>query len=242
MYTIGIFRDSSQPVLDYTKELVSLGHEITILQVGDVSSELANVDAFIIEESTMSELSTICKNILELRTRLNKLIWVLLIENDNEAKTKKKIYLQLGADGVSVYEDEFVLQFSNILKRIENKEEPKVLQTRSTVGPVLELLPENLSVLIEGKVEISLTKLEFKVLELLHNKHDKALTYEEIYQHIWENETAEKKEYRVSNIIFHLRGKIEEDPTTPKFIKTVRTIGYKLALNTQVNNVGMNKA
>ena len=84
--------------------------------------------------------------------------------------------------------------------------------------------------------------MEFKVFELLFDKHDKALTYEEIYQHIWGNESAEKKEYRVSNIIFHLRGKIEEDPTTPKFIKTVRTIGYKLALNPQANNVGMKKA
>lgn len=231
MYTIGIFRDSSQPVLDYTKNFVSLGHEVTILQAGDVGSELVNVDAFIIEESTVAELSRVCQNILELRMRLNKLIWVLLIDNDEETKTKKKIYLQLGADGVSAYEEEFALQFSNILKRIENKEEPNVLQTRSTACPLLELLPENLSVLREGKVEISLTKLEFKVLELLFSKHDKALTYEEIYQHIWANDDAEKKEYRVSNIIFHLRGKIEEDPTSPKFIKTVRTIGYKLALN-----------
>ncbi|OJG66184.1 hypothetical protein RV09_GL001033 [Enterococcus moraviensis] len=210
---------------------MSLGHEVTILQAGDVGSELLNVDAFIIEESTVAELSRVCQNILELRMRLNKLIWVLLIDNDEETKTKKKIYLQLGADGVSAYEEEFALQFSNILKRIEAKEHSIVLDTVSKTGPLLELLPENLSVLREGKVEISLTKLEFKVLELLFSKHDKALTYEEIYQHIWANDGAEKKEYRVSNIIFHLRGKIEEDPTSPKFIKTVRTIGYKLALN-----------
>ncbi|MGM0217982.1 winged helix-turn-helix domain-containing protein [Enterococcus sp. AZ126] len=242
MYTIGIFRDSSQPVLDYTKKFVRLGHEVTLLQVGEVDSELTNMDAFIIEESAVTDLACICKNILELRMRSNKLIWVLLIDNDEEAKTKKKIYLQLDADGVSVYEEEFVLQFSNILKRIENKEYPTHSQTTSSTAPLLELLPENLSVLREGKVEISLTKLEFKVLELLIDKHDKALTYEEIYQHIWSNESAEKKEYRVSNIMFHLRGKIEEDPTTPKFIKTVRTIGYKLALDQQVNRLGMNKA
>ncbi|MBO0445679.1 winged helix-turn-helix domain-containing protein [Enterococcus ureilyticus] len=242
MYTIGIFRDSSQPVLDYTKEFVSLGHEVTILQIGDVGSELVDVDAFIIEESALTELSCICKNILELRMKLNKLIWVLLIDNNEEVKTKKKIYLQLGADGVSVYEEEFVLQFSNILKRIENKDDLKILQNISTTKALLELLPENLSVLREGKVEINLTKLEFKVLELLFNKHDKALSYEEIYQQIWANENTEKKEYRVSNIIFHLRAKIEEDPTSPKFIKTVRTIGYKLALNQQVHDVGMNKA
>lgn len=242
MYTIGIFRDPSQPVLDYTKDFASLGHEITFLKVGDVSSELGNVDAVIIEESVVTDLSCICKNILELRMRLNKLIWVLLIDNNEEAKTKKKIYLQLGADGVSTHEEEFALQFSNILNRIEKKEFPTNVQTVSSPVPPLELLPENLSVLREGKVEISLTKLEFKVLELLFNRHDKALTYEEIYQHIWANESAEKKEYRVSNIIFHLRGKIEEDPTTPKFIKTVRTIGYKLALDQQVNNSSMTNA
>lgn len=238
MYTIGIFRDLTQPSFEYPKELARMGYEIITLQEADLGSDLANVDAIIIEESTVTELSSICKNILELRMVLNKLIWVILIDEE-EAKTKKKIYLQLGADGVSVYEEEFVLQFSNILKRIESNEVDKSGESKLTTAPLLELLPDNLSVLRKGKDEISLTKLEFKALELLLNEHDKALTYEEIYQNIWENERVEKKEYRVSNIIFHLRGKIEEDPTTPQFIKTVRTKGYKLVLNDRVRNVGM---
>ncbi|MDA9471585.1 winged helix-turn-helix domain-containing protein [Enterococcus sp. 5H] len=238
MYTIGIFRDLTQPSFEYPNELARMGYEIMTLQEADLGSDLANVDAIIIEESTVTELSSICKNILELRMVLNKLIWVILIDEE-EAKTKKKIYLQLGADGVSVYEEEFVLQFSNILKRIESNEVDKSGESKLTTAPLLELLPDNLSVLRKGKDEISLTKLEFKALELLLNEHDKALTYEEIYQNIWENERVEKKEYRVSNIIFHLRGKIEEDPTTPQFIKTVRTKGYKLVLNDRVRNVGM---
>lgn len=241
MYTIGIFRDLTQPSFEYPDELTRMGYNIITLQEADLGSDLANVDAIIIEESTVTKLSSICKNILELRMILNKLIWVILID-EKEAKTKKKIYLQLGADGVSVYEEEFVLQFSNILKRIENNEVVKSEESHLTTAPLLELLPDNLSVLRKGKDEISLTKLEFKALELLLNEHDKALTYEEIYQNIWENERVEKKEYRVSNIIFHLRGKIEEDPATPQFIKTVRTKGYKLVLNDRVKNVGMSKA
>lgn len=183
MYTIGIFRDLAQPSFDYPEELVRMGHEVMILQENDLGSDLTDIDAIIIEESTITELSSICKNILKLRTVLNKLIWVILTDEE-EARTKKKIYLQLGADGVSIYEEEFVLQFSNILKRIEDNNVVKNRELEVATVPLLELLPDNLSVLRKGKDEISLTKLEFKALELLLNEHDKALTYEEIYQNI----------------------------------------------------------
>lgn len=86
----------------------------------------------------------------------------------------------------------------------------------------LKLIHSNSSVLLNGKQEVSLTKLEFKTIELLSNHIGKVLTYEDIYENIWDK-VSEDKQYRVTNIIYHLRRKLEDD-----YIKTVRSKGYML--------------
>ena len=91
--------------------------------------------------------------------------------------------------------------------------------------------PKNLTVLKNDK-EVYLTRLEFIFLDLLLNNRGKAVSYEEIYQYLWPN----KSEYnyniqvRISNLVFLVRKKIENDPKKPIFIKTIRSIGYMFEL------------
>lgn len=89
-----------------------------------------------------------------------------------------------------------------------------------------ELLPSNFSIVLQGK-EISLTKLEFRTIEFLQSQQGVAVSYEEIYKNVWD-EDGQGKQYRVSNLIFHLRQKIEEDTARPEYIKTIRSKGYML--------------
>lgn len=80
--------------------------------------------------------------------------------------------------------------------------------------------------------EVSLTKLEFQTISFLQENIGKAMSYEEIYQAVWQEKHTgsplENRQYRISNLIFHLRKKMEINNVHPNYIKTVRSKGYML--------------
>ncbi|OJG98589.1 hypothetical protein RV18_GL003012 [Enterococcus termitis] len=203
-----------------------------VLNTGD------KMDALIIEEDSAIGLKHTCELILELRRNCKALIWVI---SKNQMKTNKLVYLQLGADGVLNEESEqevSLLQLTNLLKRIKADDIPTIeentTEQRTNTEIPIQLIATNLSVLLKGKVEVALTKLEFEVISYLAEHSGKAITYEEIYRKIWNGEFGDtetgNKQYRVSNLIFHLRKKLEVDSAKPEYIKTVRSRGYMLVL------------
>lgn len=82
------------------------------------------------------------------------------------------------------------------------------------------------SVVVEGK-EINLTPTEYKILELLCKNRGMIFSVEQIYENIW----RDKYVVGDTSIMVHitkLRQKIEKDPKTPEYIKTVWGVGYKI--------------
>jgi len=79
--------------------------------------------------------------------------------------------------------------------------------------------------------EIRLTPSEFKVLALLAAEPNRVYSRWQIMEHLWEASyvgTARAADVHVSN----LRRKIEEKPSQPRRIVTVREAGYKLVPTT----------
>ncbi|ALS02570.1 transcriptional regulator [Enterococcus silesiacus] len=235
MYNIGIVPENNQIGDTYSKELNKLTYQLHSLSSDDIINEAPKMDALIIEETATHGLKNTCELILELRRDFDVLIWIV---SKNLTKTSKIIYLQLGADGVvdkDCDQEESILQLSNILnrvKKIPNSQKKEIsYQKEAQVTSNLELIPNNLSVLVEEK-EVSLTRLEFQTISYLFDNLGTAVTYEEIYTNVWKEEFEDSdsgnKQYRVSNLIFHLRKKLEENPTQPKYIKTVRSKGYMI--------------
>ena len=74
--------------------------------------------------------------------------------------------------------------------------------------------------------EIKLTPTEWKILNLLVSKIDAVVSREELRKEIWQK----KKIYDWSRVldvhIKHLREKLEDDPSDPKYIVTVHGFGY----------------
>lgn len=236
MYNIGIVHTRESNDDTYANHLSKITYRLYSLSREDVLNEASKMDALIIEDSSSSGLKHTCELILELRRRYEMLIWVV---SKNLTKTSKIVYLQLGADGVVDAEheqEESILQFSNILNRISREKGtvfPKEPYEKGTCSSELELNPTNLSVILEGKTEIGLTRLEFQTISFLLANVGIAVTYEEIYENVWKDDFNSNrdgnKQYRVSNLVFHLRKKIEENPNQPKYIKTVRSKGYMVS-------------
>ena len=90
----------------------------------------------------------------------------------------------------------------------------------------LLILPDQHKVLKENR-EVNLTNIEFRILYVLALHQGITLSKEKIYNYVWNGEYLQDD----SNITSHvrrLRKKIEENPSQPEYIQTVRGVGYKM--------------
>lgn len=79
----------------------------------------------------------------------------------------------------------------------------------------------------KGEEILELTAKEFEILRLFLKNPKKVYTKEQIYAMVW-NDAYMGDENAVNVHISRLRNKIEEDSRTPKYIRTVWGIGYRL--------------
>ena len=88
---------------------------------------------------------------------------------------------------------------------------------------------EKREIKVKNKV-IDLTLKEFELLEILIKNKGRILTREKLLEKIWGYEYI--GETRTVDVhIRYLRKKIEEDDKTPKFIETIRGVGYRFNPN-----------
>ncbi len=88
-------------------------------------------------------------------------------------------------------------------------------------------LNTNSMTLKKGDEEIALTPMEYKILMLFMQNPGKVFTKIQIYQHA-SGDYVENDENTIMVHMSNLREKIETDPKMPKYLKTIRGLGYKL--------------
>ena len=74
--------------------------------------------------------------------------------------------------------------------------------------------------------EIKLSPKEFKLLEYFLKRPGRALTRDDILNAVWGYDCYVGTR-SIDRFVTTLRNKIEPDPHNPKFIHTIREIGYK---------------
>lgn len=74
---------------------------------------------------------------------------------------------------------------------------------------------------------IELTPLEFQILELLATEPGRAWSRNALLDRVWSTD-YEGYQRNIDPHINRLRKKLEEDPKNPKYVLTVRGVGYKL--------------
>jgi DNA-binding response OmpR family regulator len=77
-----------------------------------------------------------------------------------------------------------------------------------------------------ANAEIDLTAKEFRLLEFFVKRAGRALTRDSILDGVWGGEVL-VTDRSVDRCVTTLRAKIEADPHNPKFIQTIRDIGYR---------------
>lgn len=140
-------------------------------------------------------------------------------------ETDRIVGLEMGADDYVTKPfspREVVARVRAVLRRAQPKSEaPPILRA----GPIVLDRAEHTVTVAEEPVE--LTPTEFDILETLMKEPGRVFSREEILEAV-HGVAFEAYERTVDAHVKNLRHKIEADPTTPRYVLTVRGAGYRL--------------
>jgi len=168
------------------------------------------------------------------KVRETRQIPIIIISAKNE-DNDKILGLGLGADDFiqkPFNPLEVVARVQALLRRSYNysseetssSQEP---QTRKKTVGDLTLDEATFSIIRKDSV-IQLTKIEYKILELLMASPGRVYTKQQIFENVWNDYYMGGEEDNTINVhISKIREKIEELPKKPVYLKTVRGLGYK---------------
>ncbi len=153
---------------------------------------------------------------------------VMLTARDDE--TSIVVGLEVGADDYITKPfspRELVGRVRAHLRRRSLDAKATSTEQRKLEFPGLEIDLLRRQVSVEG-TPIELTAKEFEVLALLTAHPGRVYSREQIMQHLWDGDFF--GEARAADVhVQHIRRKIEPDPKNPRYVQTVRGMGYRFA-------------
>ncbi|WP_206872818.1 response regulator transcription factor [Clostridium zeae] len=152
----------------------------------------------------------------------------VIIISAKDSELDKILGLELGADDYITKPfslNELNARINASLRRIGYFKNSLPKQSKIQRGE-LTLDLDNYQLIKNGK-HIDLTAKEFEIIKLLLENPKKVFTKTQLFSSIWQDDFM-KDENTVMVHIRRVREKIEDNPSEPKYIKTIWGIGYKL--------------
>ena len=87
---------------------------------------------------------------------------------------------------------------------------------------------ERAEVWVNGR-QVSLGPKEYLALAFLYRRRGALVTKEELAAQVWPEFQGAVSDYNIEQLISRLRRKLEQDPEHPRYVLTVRGLGYRLA-------------
>lgn len=117
---------------------------------------------------------------------------------------------------------ELTSRIRNVLRRYENSSNNSIIEYGG-----ITLDTTQAKVFKNGK-DVMLTALEYKIILNFFLNPKVVFTREKVLANIWDVNEEYVNDNTLTVYIKRIREKIEDDPSNPKIIKTVRGIGYQL--------------
>lgn len=117
---------------------------------------------------------------------------------------------------------EFISRINAVLRRTASQEE--VSNTKKSGDLLLNM---NKAQLYKNHQEILITSVEYKILVHFMNNPQQVVTRESITNTLWDCSGEYVDNNTLSVYIRRIREKIEDSPSKPEYIKTIRGLGYK---------------
>ena len=150
---------------------------------------------------------------------------IMLTVKDKEID--KVLGLELGADDYVTKPFSLRELLARVKTLFRRTEERSTELTTYCIGET-ELNFKKYEATKRGK-KVEYTPLEFQMLKLLVKQKGQVLTRNDLLDKIWGEDNLVVSSRTIDSHIANIRKKIEDDPSNPKFIKSVRGVGYKLS-------------
>jgi DNA-binding response OmpR family regulator len=165
----------------------------------------------------------ICK---KLRQDGNNVPIIMLTVKDQEVD--KILGLEYGADDYVTKPfslRELLARVNALLRRsVEKKNESSVFCIGETKFDL------NKYEALKNETKIEYTTLEFQMLRLLYDRKGKAVTRYDFLNRVWGENNTVVTERTIDSHITNIRKKLEVEPSHPRYIISIRGVGYKLVL------------
>ncbi len=168
----------------------------------------------------------LCKKIREKHT------WPIIMLTAKDAETDKITGLTLGADDYVTKPFrplELAARVKSQLRRYK-KYNPGIAPAASAdtlMHGDLVLNKKAHTCTLEDR-PLELTPTEFSILRILLENQGTAVSSEELFHQIWQDEYYSKSNNTITVHIRHLREKLGDNADKPRFIKTIWGVGYKI--------------
>ena len=219
-----IVDDDPKLLQDVSEALAKEGYEPW--KADDGVQALAMLDSFffdlVILDVMMPKLTgfEVC-----VRIREHSQVPIIMLSAIGDENAKIEI-LQLGADDYVVKPfsmQELIARVQAVMRRVTVREVPNKPTTFTSDG--LEVDFNARSVAVDNE-NIVLTATEFNLMWELVTHSGEVLTHRVLLHSVWGDEYGEEREY-LRVFVNRLRHKLKDDPTSPRFIKTVPGVGYQ---------------
>jgi len=221
-----VVEDEPGILLSLRDEFESEGYTVCTSESGDKALEMAKKQSpdLIILDIMLPVLDgyEVCK---KLRMEGDTTPIIMLTVKDKEVD--KVLGLELGADDYVTKPfslRELTARVKALFRRIE--ERAKDLASYSFGEIRLDF--QRYEATKRGK-KLDLTPLEFRMLKLLIEKKGQVISRNDFLDHIWGEENVSVSFRTVDSHIANIRKKIEDDPSNPKHVLSLRSVGYKFA-------------
>lgn len=160
--------------------------------------------------------------------RIGNVPIVMVTAKDTEAD--KVLGLELGADDYITKPfsmRELIARVRAVLRRVGVTPEPEDRATAVSAGPVA-MDTDRHEVRVRGDV-VEMPPKEFALLEVLLRRAGKLVTREALIAQVWgEDYYGDTRTLDVH--VKRIRAKIEDDPRSPRHVRTVRGLGYRFEI------------
>ena len=149
---------------------------------------------------------------------------IFLTANDLEVSIVRG--LDMGADDYITKPfkaRELISRIKNVLKR-NNKNNSNIIKIKDIT------IDLNQAKVFKNNIDVMLTALEYKILLTLALNPNVVFTREKILADIWDVNEEYVNDNTLTVYIKRIREKIEDNPTAPRIIETVRGVGYKIGV------------
>lgn len=218
---IFLLEDDSAIAMGLGYSLEKEGYEVTLAESVSQALKIIEKDEFslYILDLTLPDGNgyDVCKKIKE----KGDLPVIFLTAYDDEVNVV--MGFDLGADDYVTKPfrvKELLVRIKSVLRRYNKENLDSTVKIKN-----LTINTNEAKVYKDGK-EIILTAMEYRLLLVLLNNRGKVLTRNQLLEGIWDVDGDFVEDNTLTVYIKRLRDKIEEEPTKPEFIKTVRGLGY----------------